>query len=567
MQSTWSILLPDGEFLDTPANFELQFELNNQVFSTGDTSVLPGSFSFPIEVPLTDRMRQQLNHPDRVDNASRFREIKGVWACINSNQLFYGDLKINSANNKTVRLTIISNPLSALKELNLNQLDLGVYDVGSTDWRTHMKDTALRPEDYNHAFFTVGSEDAYLNFNVYDTFTNAFSPFFATLFSLFLITPFIKVKYILKKMFETADGWTMVNEWQQNEIELERLYVFNNIDARVKITEDPSVLGYKETFSLDKFVPEIKSSDFLKKIAAQWALGVFSNVFTRQITIKPLATVINSAVKQDWTGYQSSDPNIETPESFVGYFNYKNEALPDGLKTIEDAVFLRSFRDLSNLPAAEGYYYIESAKLLVYKEVSAPRLPLGRFHYGLRVGEGSNYAVNMEALFDELDRYRYHGEHTGYREVEGSSPVRHIWEEQKSPVALMLYRGLQNYIGIHGDYPVCGNHVWRDWTDFDLVPRVTISTNSVHGDFAKRSLNFNGEYGLYENFHKSWQNMLRNGKHVSQQFIMPITVLRQYAFDDKIRVGNMDFLLKKLRIQKLLANGTVLVEASMVTVI
>jgi len=61
--------------------------------------------------------------------------------------------------------------------------------------------------------------------------------------------------------------------------------------------------------------------------------------------------------------------------------------------------------------------------------------------------------------------------------------------------------------------------------------------------------------------------MLIAGKHVTQTFTLPITELVKFSFEDKVRVVNMDYFVKRLRVQKLIGRGLALVEASMVSTV
>ena len=63
------------------------------------------------------------------------------------------------------------------------------------------------------------------------------------------------------------------------------------------------------------------------------------------------------------------------------------------------------------------------------------------------------------------------------------------------------------------------------------------------------------------------RQMLIAGKHVTQTFTLPITELVKFSFEDKVRVVNMDYFVKRLRVQKLIGRGLALVEVSMVSTV
>jgi hypothetical protein len=80
-------------------------------------------------------------------------------------------------------------------------------------------------------------------------------------------------------------------------------------------------------------------------------------------------------------------------------------------------------------------------------------------------------------------------------------------------------------------------------------------------------MNWQGPNGLYERQHRLWNEALRNGKHVTLQFAIPVTKLQAFTFDQKVRVQEMDYLVKKLRVGKCLGDNKVQVQAEMVSVI
>jgi hypothetical protein len=563
--SVWKIKLPTGEWLDTPQSFSLQFELNNQVFSRGDTTALAGSFSFPVQIPLTPLANRQLGFPGMIDNSRKFTDIEGVWVYVDGTPMFYGTLQIKKSNRRSVSIAIIANPLLDLKTKNLNELDLGTVTVAPDTWPDHMKDTALNPEDYDHAFFPVKVQEELFGWNIWFNTTETFPLTDET----HKATPFLRVKSVLQIMFNSSDGWTFQNKWQGSNVELGRLYLFNNIDARIQVTEVPSTLALPDEFELNKFAPAITCADLLKRISAQWCLGVFTNIFQRTITLRSLSDVLSAQVKQDWTNYATSEPEIETPDSSPGYYNYPQlDSIPAEIGALENATIINTSKEYYDLVTpAPGFYYVENSSALVEIPATGAHRSVGNFHMGVRPGVGEDYESNMEALFDSIESHKSRSGFTGYHEVEGSSPLEHEWEVSDYPIALMFYRGIQQFYELTGKDPVNGNNVWLDGNLASPGDRVKISTNGVDGPDASRSLNWFGEFGLYETAHKQWQTILMEGKHCSQQFILPITTLTSFSFEDKIRVGNMDFIAKRLRIQSLIGNGQVQVEASLISVI
>jgi hypothetical protein len=553
----WSILLPTGEYLDTPPDFEIQFELSNQVFVSGNTSALPGSFSFPVDVPLTPLIRRQLNFPDRIDNASSLTSIEGACAYAEGIRMFPGTIKILDVTRNSVKISLVSSHLSTLKDTTLPELDLGgERTFAPSSLANFMLDTAENPEDYDFAFFNVYNDGAPAGFNVWDTIAEEFLPDDS------IITPFVRLDYLLQQMFLITE-YQFSNEFQVN-LELGRLYVFNNADARQLSDTPPITVVSPSVFDLKKHLPDISCADFLKKVMAQWCLGLFTNIFDKTSSLIPLNNILARAPKHNWTDYADYDYtlNFSDAQKAPGYFNYTQpNALPSHYPPIEDITLVYTAEEYEALPPVpDDYYYIENLSAYI-QATSGANGRIGLFHRGVMLGEGEDYDAGMECFFDFYDGLLCNVPYSGWIDDGGLR-----WEKQDCPVVLMFYRGLQDVIGGANNSTVNSNTIWRE--NSGVPPeKFKLVTAGVDVADCDQSMNWFGEYGLYEKYHKIWAQMLMNNKHVTQSFILPITTLTAFSFEDKIRVGNMDFFAKRLRIQKLLDRGRVLVEASMVSVI
>lgn len=555
----WKIQLPSGEFLDTPLELELQFELNNQVFSGSSTSVLPGSFSFPVEVPLTPLMRRQLNFIDRIDMVSKAKYIEGACAYAEGVRMFPGTLKLFEVDSTRVRLSLISNPVAPLKEKTLPQLDLeGPRTVAPTAWADYMKDTADNPEDYDHAFFYVFNDNTNPNFNVWDDIAEVF-----TLPTESVVTPFVKLKYLLERMF-LQTGYQFVNNWQSNNLELNRLYVFNNVDARVIDTATPTNLILPDEFELNKHLPPVNQAEFLKKLVAQWNLGLFTNIFEQRISLTPLKDILTRAPKHDWTEYALFNPVkiIDDGKQPAGYYNYPQpNQIPPYAPPVEDAITYNTTAEINaDLPVPVGYYYIETnSNYIQFRDPSfGDRLAL--CHRGVRVSSGPDYDAGMEGLFEFISGCLWDGPYSGWIDSDG-----YKWEQTEFPCALMFYRGLQDCIVGANKSTLNGNSVWLDGVGAPGEKAKLIAGGMEVGE-ASQSLNWFGPYGLFETYHRSWSEMLRQNNLVKQSFHIPIQLLTSFSFEDKIRVGNMDYFLKSISVRKLLDKGLVQIEASMLSI-
>lgn len=575
----YKILMPTGDYLE--GRFDLTFELNNQVFSTSDASVLPGSFSFPATVPLSGANKALLGHPHLVTNASNWQAFEGVWVECYGVKMFYGTMKITGCNNVSCKVNIVANPVAKLKDLKLSQLDLGGErdkDIFPT-WALLMFHTTVFPEDWDFVFvpmyqadrneytFDSGDPD-----NLVRPFYNRFevSPSLEFNSASGALVPFVKLEYLLQQIFAAEDtGYTFQNAWQ-NDTELRRLYVFNNWDMRTLNTDlEPDL---PSTINLANHVPPVTSTELLKKTIAHFALGLFTNVFDRKIRLVPLQTILQRPPKHDWTQYVRSEDDLDAPDSPPLVFNYEQTVdLPYGVPAPEDIeTVFNTLPDFNAaLPLADGYYYIETEMSIVQVDNSWPFAIRNAWiqHRGVVIGDGERLDTGMTTLVHENFSELYNAPVVASRFYETTNADGDTVYERKvtdPPVAVFFYRGY-NDIGYANPFPVATNHVWNPDETGDVRLDLTYDEDVI--GTASHSLNWFGDYGLFETAHKTWAYMLRDGKPVTLQLSIPVADLVAFSFEDKVRIQSMDYFVKKLKIGKPLGKGRVLVEASLLSVI
>ena len=574
----WSIELPSGEFLDTPEDFNLVFELSNQVFSTSDTTQLPGSFSFPVEVPLTPGMRAQFNFPDRVDRKGTIQKMENVWARAGGVRLFSGTLKISRVGEAKVSLSIYADFLAGLKKANLPDIDYGAdIATGGTStaaWAAHMLATANNPEDFNHIFFPVyftGGDKGWINkwwglggggFDVVGSDA---------------VAPYVKISHILDRIFSNADGYALTNAWQ-TDIEMTRRYLFHQSDAKILALNPALAPTLPATFSLGKHVPNVPVTRFLRALCAQNCLGIFTNSFNRTVRIAPLQSAIDRAVTHDWTRYAIGEPviEVETDDQKPGYLNYEQpyDGLPGHFPPVESVQAVYNTRDdfnddWQNLPT--GYAYVEAGETMMEVLDDGSVVSLQRGHVLWRgAGDPSQSLIAPDGLVPlraiEFGNDGMYSVHQGEPSFFQNSGGTYEWQQNDCPLSVLQYRGIQEQKAGETPAPLACNHVWLPYNTVVGTRSKIMAGGSALSD-SEHSLNFFGEYGLYAQAWSRWFEMLQSGKPVTQSFLLPLTVLTGFSFEEKIRVGNMDFMVKKLRIQKLADRGRLEVEASLVTVI
>jgi hypothetical protein len=560
----WNVTLANGRILEGVP--DLQFELNNQVFSTAQGNLLPGSFSFPFDLPLSPHNRTVLGNPQGINRVGDWPVFKGVWVSLYGLPLFTGTLSIRTCTPQKVSLTVVANPMEALKEQNLNELDLGGNRTTPTNLAAHMASTITTPSAHDYAFLPLREypNDAHYH-NRY-----TLSPLQGDLNSR-AITPMVKLKYLLSAI-DIGDGYAFRNAFQlDGDKELEWLYLYSNRDMRVTQASNiaPSV---PPLFNLRDFVPQVRVTDALKRLCAQFCLGVFTNIFQRTVTLEPLNALLRRQTAHDWTGYVASAPTINQTLPAPNYFQFGTlgAELPPDYPPIETALNFNTFDDATYLllddQYAGTYVYVEGAYTKVFKATDTNLYFRYPFTFASRAAAANGQSrTEFENQIDSgvsMRNFTYNPAGiSGYVGSPATSPTEWEYRNENYGFSLLALRGNQPLL----DQGTTCHTVYDTYNTG--APRLELYENGVSQGTARYSLFWHGEYGLFNTWHYLWSNMLLNGKPVVQQFIIPAAVLVSFQFQDKIRVGNMDYFCTKLRVEKAVGKGMVLVEAYLVTVI
>jgi hypothetical protein len=386
--------------------------------------------------------------------------------------------------------------------------------------------------------------------NFYDTTTQAFTNGGA-------VTPFIRLDYILRKMFETI-GFTLINQFQTTD-ELKRLVLYNNYDARVNSL-------FPATINLKNHVPQkIKCGEFLNKLCRLFNLAPFVDSFGKTVELAPMLTAFNEIPAYDWsdkllTDWNLSQEALEIPAK-IGYKDYlqysgrtyryeqdfSNISLPN-LAKIESLAPTNT----------EGVYY-ETTTNTYYAIVATGQRPvvLTRQINPLKsaTAKGEPFLNDMVvplndsvSINDALDQA-----FPPFLKVEGSKATKTV----EPPLMLMLYRSMQP--STYGFTPAPGPN----------YPHASLNVYNAMKDRCGTdafSLHFDGEFGIGKNCLGDWYEMLQNKKDLTARFNLTIAELRQFSFRKKVHIKGMDYFVKSIK-GRVTGKGLTPVEADLCTAI
>jgi hypothetical protein len=592
--STYSIQLPTGEFLEMLPGTQLGFELQSSIFSNTDTSVLPGSFTFPVDIPASAANRIALGFPENVHTPGTPAPIGGVWVHAAGQAMFYGTLAIRSANARRISISIVANPIASIKDVAINELDLGAdvpFNTPPIDPQAFMKATAEAPLDFSFAFlpfqnlaFRPGDRPGTFlsNFikpqNNWDVGAGGFE-----IDPDVPVMPMVRLDHVLRQLIETsAEGWSLVNGLQATD-EMKLLYLWNNYDLWEAGNGDTDK-ALAASFNLRNHVSSTKGNDFLKKVSSLFCTGVFVNPFNRTVRLLPLQEVLAAPARHDWTAHAVAGPDIgfEDNERIDAFHHITDYLGPIGISptltelkpstynlsdTLEGITTFQNTGDLNAALPADGIYYVEDIAALVVRRTDG-----GGFHYNTtigyqkrvaRLGPGSTaYVPGFQVPFRYGSTVRWDA--PGNMVVEDDAN-EHTWRRTGGGMddVLFFYRGIQP--DENGDnMPYC--------TDSDFPPDYSPAPGQLWpagsaSDDVQHSLRWTGDRGLYAKRFSHWNELVANGKTVTMQLTLPVPELVGFSFEDKVRIGQMDYFVQRLRITKLGPDRRFLVEARLFSVI
>lgn len=540
-------------FLDLYDGTEINLSLKSPLFDK-ELDLIPGSYSLPVTVPLTDRNRILLDFPDRRDNYNRHKIIDEVGLYIAGVEYTSGRLYVVGASNRTAKVSLLINGLEKLKDKKLSEVNLGSYKYADQEAMiTHANDTAANPLNYTYAFFPVYSETFVkykpVTWEVLNYYENPayFKPLYINLYdknaSTFVAgseyraaSLFPRLDFLLQKSAEEI-GYVIENNWQTTD-ELKQLYLVSTTNLYKATAEAITDLLYdwqwETQYSVNSFLPQnIKISTLFKEISKTFFLAIVYNPFRNSIEITPLREIVDKAETHNWTNQISNEYEIETKtDSTPSVYGY--------IDAIEDNLFLDgAFKEIDpdtyeertelDLDGADANYYAtyEDAYLIFQNEFDKA----GQFFRRINEGEGETEQLSqLVPLLMEQNQ-------NDNNPIDFDLP--RLEQEENSDIGLRMVF----YRGILDGMPVANNtNYYRSpvsgWVDLAV-------------DY---SLLWNGPKGIYEQWGKGWINFLANTKTYKTNIDLSLADLLNFRWTDKVRIQNINYFVRSMNV-RCTANG------------
>lgn len=349
----------------------------------------------------------------------------------------------------------------------------------------------------------------------------------------YAITPFFKLRYVLKKIFEYF-GFTLEPTIFDTTPEYRNIVVMNN-------TMDAIMPGY---FIESQLVPDCTINEFLDMIRNSFCGDFFIDVPSKTARLALFNDVIASPPDQDMTKYLSSDfENLElnkpkqvklTIKKSLPYASTTTGTLNEFIEKYSDY-----FGSTSELINDEGIYpfYMQNSIWKVYNRIEGAgmvyykkeRLSSMNFDYVTKDNiETEEHAIPSEAPASVYVRHRYTDLLT-YAPVIGSK------------------RNLNSFVIINGkkqeeDTPECPLILSLEY--FRSFCRVGLQTSMCRAEEQppagepESSLLLWGESGLFARHWKNYDNLLRTSFiPITHKLKLPAYILKNFSFD-KLKIIN-----------------------------
>jgi len=550
----------NGVFVDFYENTSINFEINTPIYTGGDPTNIPGSFSFPTTVPLTAKNKILLNHPHRIDNHDKFVTIENVVFYGNGVPIFKGNLVVSNATEKDAKVTMIINPLSTIKKKKVAELVDDVFETTDSDqMKSIVPGTISNPNDFDFAFFPVfnrewlAPEDRISGDGEYKYMLTRTQNFYDVDSQKFVFdrknigcTPFLKAKYLIYKIIE-ATGLTFIDEFFDDE--LSQLYFYNNYSISKQSGNLESIIDYKN------HVPDMEATELLKQFCSVFFLGLFTNPFDGTITLRKLSDVTNGEVNDNWTSKASKKYGITDNDSITPNKYHYSVDSTDGLSTTHIEKDFEIYKtvdqdiDIPELPEGfNKYWYVSDQNEVFLLHGISPTIISSNasiykyfFPHIVDTGSGS-YEIKMSPIFMTrgLRSFSYtysifvpeisiRGVHSFASTDENDNQDN---EDIISAPRLMFYRGIQPTKN-GKSFPMGSNH----------------NINRDGEKIGNYSLLLNGEDGIIEKFGKGVVQFMQNRRTVQRIMHLNITDILNFSPEKKERIENMNYFVSKMKIK------------------
>ncbi len=549
----------NNQFIPLDPNISIPFVLNNPMFST------KGSYSFSLSLPWGNEIAAALGYIDKPDKSGLpSKTFTGTLGYQNNNtwQIVGYPKKVTSKNVQLYFRIGLGGFYELTKDQTLQDLNLGgerniPTPTISLDLQYPENDFTLFPVKNPNYMDNTSWETSFKNAIVYQNFPSGIlDPKIET------ITPFPYVGYVLERIF-IENGYDIDETIFRKHSDLKQLCEFylNDI-VRFKIVNQtlPADDLENDKAFLKNHLPELIVSKYLENITNKYNVKFFINEYNNKVKILSGNEIITDPGYIEISDKSSELIAILDEQKYNGFAFIENhdsgdDYLSQFYSPIEDFYSqivgsVNDISDLNNISTAyinDIFYVINTNSYyqLIFSG-DPPEVPLSLVWNFLTLDKFQNYfssfdlsdLLETETDISSLWTVKHADDRDGTREWKtpvleqiGNSPYRYD-EKLSFGHRHLFYRGIKKDLA-NNDYPFGSS----DNYDFD--------GNKI----GNLTLEYKGEYGLYEQLWKNWLNWKINiARTFENQIMWPEHLLFNFPWEKKFRIRNTNYFVKQIKV-------------------
>lgn len=614
----------NNEQLQLSTEQKISISLENPLLSD---KTIPGAVSFPFNIAASAVNKRLLNISDTLMSFDEYQNIK-CHCYLGGNLWRAGYLIINTHSAKSINITFTEfNSEEDFDDKTLQDLDFPVIDVSEKFYDRPTGDTSAFHNELVYRALKIYTEKDFVCPTVFNVkaLDVAASFGFQNLVSKGnygtgwydeitdnLISPFLYVNYILKKLFNKFSIEIKNNKLSEEDLDDLILYTNRANLMALKSSVDPDINqdGFmaEPTINLANYAPVVSLTDFLTGLKKSFNLAYFINWGANKVDITCKSDVVknnkvvnitaiaepfeNMSYKNNFKAITSvvytkqTDLIITDDEnrfSLKGY-NYKGwllygEAIPDIPYKTND-YYIQIILGYNTIDTHNIFYYDVNGTWQTLKpriKDSRPydvyfvngkdkenKLELGIDTVVTRLNTTKTALVDIsDGSFDisEADYYKYFcpavdiGIATEvHRYPDGNPPSGKTDIDVDNTIRLLFYRGMRQEINDGGDFPYANRN------EFDFIvenPGVPDDDNDTSpapvvkffNEF-EHSLEIDGPKGLWQKFHVEWQEFLSKLSRLATYNVRwsAAQLQDESIFQDFLQINGNRFIASKITI-------------------
>lgn len=368
------------------------------------------------------------------------------------------------------------------------------------------------------------------------------------------LAPMLQVKYILQQIFQ-LEGFTP-DFSPLDGTGWEKLYLFSNVTVEWRqrnYTYTPGV-GYSYTYSPKtniaikpaRHLPNRNISALLLYLSTRYGFQYLIDYGRRNVTVTALRNILDQP-NYDWTQWvepvtEPSHTQDAQKFAFVNSIDQKDQY--NQAPSFDDVQLMPSVASFSALPTPSPDYenkVIFCFRENAYYQCQYEDAPTYDFVWNRWADNIGNYNEKDATNSISTEVYAPGMLFTNHRSnVYGFFPVVGYEPGADFGFCTMLWHGmsfevLADFTATLGTYAYASNH--RNKPD---------STNPLPWSNTYRHVYNNEDFGLYTYWWKDWIQLIKNTESISVKLNMPLHVLRQHRWADKVLIKNVEFVVASI---------------------